>query len=224
MAIKTVKKYRIIRPAISGMVLAACLIACSHCAAEDAANAAAQAPQQNVSSELQPHQDMHPFQWRNYHSYVFIDDALPADATLEGLWAWDETIKTSGARSHTALSSVGEAMHGVAFAPYEIPSSSGFVQDVYLVRDEMPQAIMMKFLLENGEEVGIYWEGETEVVRPQIDEKLWYKDTLPPPGAWAQLEFLAKDIGLEKKKITGIRFIAFSGKAYWDRTSLVTKD
>jgi len=212
------------RSAVCGMLIAVCIIASRHCIAEDAADTTAQVPQPNAPSEAQPRRDIAPFQWRNYHSYVFIDDELPADASLEGMWTWDETIKTSGMRSHTALSSVGTAMHGVVCAPYEIPSSSGFTQDVYLVRDGMPGAIMMKFLLENGEEVGIYWEGETEVVRPQMDEKLWYKGTLPPPGVWARLEFLAKDIGLERKKITGIRFITFSGKAYWDRTSLVTKD
>ncbi len=184
----------------------------------------AQEPQASSAQKpYDPSRD-HPFGWTTYHETILIDDEIPQEATVKGLWTQDKDIVLSGFYSHTAASTLDTVMHGLEFPPMEIPASSGFSQYVYISSKEPAEAIMIKFLLENGDEVGIYWEGEREVVIPGIDEKLWYKDVLPVFDTWTRLAFLSGELGIEKKKIKGISFINYKGRVYWDRTSLIVKD
>ncbi len=104
--------------------------------------------------------------------------------------------------------------------PVTIPSDSMITQQVWLDPKDPPKGISLKFKLSTGEEVGVYWEGEEEVFRPDETQELWYYGLLPELDKWTTLEVLAEDLGLENGQITSVRFATFDGRVLWDRTAL----
>ena len=151
---------------------------------------------------------------------VWIDDDLPANAKTEGTWLWDTVTFESGAKSHGHPPSKGLSSHGLTADPVPLPDSGMIVQQVWLDPKDPPKGIMLKFKLTNGEQVGVYWEGEEEVFNPGEEEEVWYYGLLPELGKWSSLEVLAEDLGLEGEKIAGISFITFDGRVLWDKTVL----
>lgn len=93
-------------------------------------------------------------------------------------------------------------------------------QQVWLDPKDTPKGIMIRFKLDSGEEVGVYWEGEEEVFNPKEDEEVWYYGLLPELGKWTTLEVLAEDLGVEEEKVVGLTFVTFDGRALWDKTVL----
>lgn len=93
-------------------------------------------------------------------------------------------------------------------------------QEVWLDPADPPKGIVLQLRLSTGDEVGVYWEGEEEVFKPQGGQELWYYGPLPELGRWAKLEILAEDMGLEEAQLNNIRFVTHGGRALWDRTLL----
>ena len=151
---------------------------------------------------------------------VWIDDDLPPGAKSEGIWIWDTTTFNSGTKSHGHPSAKGLVFHGVTADAVPLSDNGMIVQQVWLDPKDPPKGIMLKFKLTNGQQVGVYWEGEEEVFNPGEDEEVWYYGLLPELGKWSTLEVLAEDLGLEGEKITGISFITFDGRVLWDKTAL----
>lgn len=154
----------------------------------------------------------------NPNETVWLDDALPLNAKTEGVWLWDGTTVNSGKKSHGHPSGKGLQSHSFTADPVILAADGMIVQQVWLDPQDPPKGIMMKFSLANGEEVGVYWEGEQEVFSPGDEEELWYYGLLPELGTWTSLEILAEDLGLESEQIKGIRFATFDGRALWDKT------
>lgn len=153
---------------------------------------------------------------------VWIDDAVPSDATTAGTWKWDTAIKFSGTSSHTNEAQEGVQEHSFkSQTPVSLPTNSAIVQYVYLDPATPPKGIMLKLYLANGEELGTYWEGEEEVFAGVVNyETTWYMDVLPQPGRWIRLEVIAEELGIEGESLVGMSFITADGKAYWDKTSI----
>lgn len=150
---------------------------------------------------------------------VLIDDELPADATADGSWAWDTSKAASGTKSHGHPAAKGMQQHQVAFAnPVPIPRNGEIVTSVWLDPASPPRGVMIKFKLENGDETGVYWEGEEEVFNPGEDEEIWYYGLLPEFGTWTPLAIAAEDLGIEDTKIKSITFATYDGHVLWDRT------
>ena len=156
----------------------------------------------------------------NPNETVWLDDALPANAKTDGIWLWDIATVDSGKKSHGHPSAKGLQSHGFTTDPVSLASDGMIVQQVWLDPQDPPKGIMMKFTLANGEEVGVYWEGEQEVFSPGDEEELWYYGLLPELGKWTSLEILAEDLGLEAEQIKGIKFATFDGRALWDKTAI----
>ena len=93
-------------------------------------------------------------------------------------------------------------------------------QDVWLDPADPPKGFALQFKLATGDEVGVYWEGEEEVFKPEEGKELWYYGPLPELGQWTKLEILAEDMGLEEAQVTGIRFLTWGGRVLWNRTVL----
>ena len=151
---------------------------------------------------------------------VWVDDALPADAKTEGDWVWDSSTVSSGAKSHGHAPAKGIQSHGFTADPIRLSSNSLVTQQVWCDPKDPPKGIMLKFKLETGEEVGVYWEGEEEVFAPKEDEEVWYYGILPELGKWSTLEVLAEDLGLEEEKVIGLKFVTFDGRVLWDKTTI----
>jgi hypothetical protein len=154
---------------------------------------------------------------------VLIDDALPDGATTEGVWEWDTLLKYSGERSHTESAAKGITEHSYRTNPIVIPRNSVIEQYIYLDPDNMPKGIMLKFRFENDgreDEIGIYREGEEEVFVFSNDEPMLYDGTLPNAGKWEKLQIYCDDLGLVGAKLTGISFVTYGGRAYWDLTRI----
>jgi len=156
----------------------------------------------------------------NPNETVWLDDALPANAKTDGIWLWDTATVKSGKKSHGHPSAKGLQSHGFTADPVSLASDGMIIQQVWLDPQDPPKGILMKFALANGEEVGVYWEGEQEVFSPGDEEELWYYGLLPELGKWTSLEILAEDLGLEGEQIKGIKFATFDGRALWDKTSI----
>lgn len=155
---------------------------------------------------------------------VLIDDSLPEGATAEGNWVWDDTLKASGDKSHTEP--LGTGLYGHSFklvTPLKISEGANIIQDVYLDPQNPPKGIVLKFKLNTGEEVGVYWEGPEEAVTNIIgdEELLWYQDELPKAGEWVKLEIPASEAEIENEELVGISYLALDGKLNWDKTAIV---
>lgn len=154
---------------------------------------------------------------------VLIDDAVPEGSTTGGTWGWDTSLKYSGEKSHTESAAKGITEHSYRTSPMVIPANSVIEQYVYLDPDNMPKGIMLKFGFENDsgeDEIGIYREGEEEVFVFNNDEPMLYDGTLPDAGKWEKLQIYCDDLGLVGAKLTGISFVTYGGRAYWDMTSI----
>ena len=152
---------------------------------------------------------------------VWLDDELPAGAVLEGTWLWDGANFSSGKLSHGHPPAKGMQSHGCSFpAPVPVTVNRMITQQVWLDPNDPPKGIALQLRLASGEEVGVYWEGEEEVFRPQESQELWYYGSLPEFGSWTTLQVLAEDLGLNEGQVTGIRFVTCNGHVLWDRTVL----
>ena len=152
---------------------------------------------------------------------VWMDDDLPADAEIEGPWVWETSLVGSGNKSHGHPPQQGLQSHAVTFAkPWPIRSTQMITQQVWLDPQNPPSGIALQLKRADGEEAGVYWEGEQEVFNPAEHEDLWYYGLLPELGRWVTLEILAEDLGLEDAQISGIRFVTLDGRALWDKTTI----
>lgn len=151
---------------------------------------------------------------------IWLEDDLPANAQAQGNWLWDTASPASGAKAHGHLPAKGLQSHGFTADPVTIPTGSMIAQQVWLDPADPPKGIMLKFKLANGEEVGVYWEGEEEVFNPGEEEEVWYYGLLPELGKWTTLEILAEDLGIEEEQVIGISFVTFDGRVLWDKTVL----
>ena len=152
---------------------------------------------------------------------VWLDDDLPPGAAPEGDWIWDSSNFAAGTRSHGHPSEKGVHSHGYNMEqPVTIPPGSMITQQVWLDPKDPPKGISLRFRLSTGEEVGVYWEAEEEVFKPDETQELWYYGPLPELDKWTTLEVLAEDLGLENGQITGVRFTTYDGRVLWDRTVL----
>lgn len=154
---------------------------------------------------------------------VLIDDALPEGSTTEGTWGWDTFLKESGEKSHTEPPAKGVTEHSYRAKSVVIPKNYVIEQYVYLDPENIPKGIMLKFRFENDgkeDEIGIYREGEEEVFIFSNDEPMLYDGTLPNAGKWEKLEIYCDDLGLAGAKLTGMSFVTYGGRAYWDFTRM----
>ncbi len=152
---------------------------------------------------------------------LLLDDALPEGAAPDGAWIWDDSNFSAGKLSHGHPPGEGVQSHGATLPkPLPVTAQEMITQECWLDPANPPKGIALQFRLSSGDEVGVYWEGEEEVFKPQEGQELWYYGPLPELGQWAKLEILAEDMGLEEAQVTGIRFVTHGGRVLWDRTAL----
>jgi Protein of unknown function (DUF1553)/Protein of unknown function (DUF1549)/Planctomycete cytochrome C len=173
-----------------------------------------------------------PVNTREPREIVWLDDAAPAGAVLqgnEGQESWKFVAKPapvySGEKSHTRTAQ-GLSQHFFTGATQTLHIGAGdrIFSYVWLDPKNLPKEIMLQFNLDGSWEHRAYWGGN------HID---WGADKgparlamgpLPEPGKWARLEVDAQAVGLaDGVQVNGMAFTQFDGTVYWDKAGLVSR-
>jgi len=163
---------------------------------------------------------------------TFVEDALPATSSGTGSsfnWNFVTGPVFSGAYSHTDLFAdnyVGPRLHyfihanpGRTMAPGE-----NLVQYVYIDPNYPPSQILLSYYTDQGNgEHRVYW-GDNQIPTGGVSEtaSLYKAGAMPPAGQWVRLKIPASALNLEGKTIKGVVYGAYSGRAYWDKTTTST--
>ena len=155
---------------------------------------------------------------------IFVEDAPPKDATLNGEWRIAQTPDPvfSGKKS-IVREGAGNNQHFFwqSKSPYEIASDGDeFFAYVFLDPIDPPKQVMLQFN-DGTWEHRAYWGKslipygkENTVGKVKMGE-------LPKTGEWIRLAVNAKQVGLKPKaKVNGIAFTQFDGKIFWDKVGV----
>jgi hypothetical protein len=144
---------------------------------------------------------------------VWVDDALPAGATLSG--SWDTAHAASGTRSLATGGTGGSGLHTVSFsgATSTLPINTGdkLVANV-LVNSCMPaKEILIRYHTTSGLTKTVVLGNSYGIEPPNS-----YSGGGLLSGQWQRLEVPASGLGLEGLTLDGIQIDAFDGFAYVD--------
>ncbi len=156
---------------------------------------------------------------------VWLDDSLPAGgisfASENDKWNWvaSNPAPFSGTFAHQSENVAGLHHHFFAFAEPALVVNAGDTLFVYVFLDPAnpPRELMLTWLADDWEHRA-YW-GEN-LLNEGLDGTAGRRAVgpLPPTGRWVRLEIPAEYVGLENKRVTGMGFTLFDGRATWDRS------
>jgi hypothetical protein len=149
---------------------------------------------------------------------VWFRDEMPSGAKPHGTWEYDEAL--IGSRAHSDPAAGAQHNHGFEAAPigFEVMPGQSLFVDVYLQPEQMPETVMLKFHDGTNWEHRAFW-GEDKIAEGTIDSPSRRNmGELPSGGKLVRLEVSAKALDLENKRIHGVSFALFGGKALWGAT------
>ncbi len=158
---------------------------------------------------------------------IWMEDAAPAGAKLEGNTPWKWISKKqgpvfSGEKSvmRTAKGASQHFFHG-ASKPLIVGAGDILFAHVFLDPKNPPKQIMMQFNDGNWEHRALWgadlmkWGKEGTSARRMMGK-------LPPVGRWVRLQVHAQVVGLKPgAKINGWAFTQFDGSMVWDQAGLI---
>ncbi|HEX6098259.1 MAG TPA: hypothetical protein VF432_18165 [Thermoanaerobaculia bacterium] len=147
---------------------------------------------------------------------VWIDDTLPAGATLGGSGSWDTAHKTSGTQSLATGGAAASGLHTVsvsgATATLQVDTGDKLVVNM-LLNDCMPaNEVLIRYHTVSGL-TKTAWIGSYHGIEPP---DAYYYGAIPAAGQWVRVEIPASNLGLEGQVIDGVQIDAFAGFAYFD--------
>lgn len=163
------------------------------------------------------------------YEYVWIDDAAPKGAQLQGNSPWEFVSKPdhpvySGEKS-TRRSAPALSQHFFTGANPGLKIGEGdkLFAYVYLDPQDPPKTVMLQFndgTWEHrafwGEDAIPFGSGDGVNHRPM--------GALPPLGEWTRLEVAAEHVGLKPgSTLNGWAFTQFGGTVNWDKAGVVTR-
>lgn len=161
--------------------------------------------------------------------FVWIDDAAPAGAQLQGNSPWEFVGKEahpvhSGEKSHRR-SAAGLTQHFFTGAnpPLKVGEGDKFFTWVFLDAASPPKEIMLQWN-DGSWEHRAYWGGNHIDWGASDSPSRYRAGDLPKPGEWVRIEVDCAKVGLGPgANINGWAFTQFDGTVYWDRSGIVTK-
>jgi hypothetical protein len=148
----------------------------------------------------------------------WFSDQMPSGAAADGTWEFDEEL--IGGKAHTDATNKAVHAHGFHNAPvgFEVLPGESLFADVYLVADQAPETIMLKWHDGQGWEHRAYWGADKiQEGKPDTPSRFHAGD-LPRAGKLVRLEVPAAALDLEGKRLHGISFALFGGKCVWGAT------
>ncbi len=163
------------------------------------------------------------------YEYVWIEDAAPNAAQLQGNSPWEFVGKPdhpvySGEKS-TRRSAPALSQHFFTGASpgLKIGESDKLFAYVYLDSQNPPKTVMLQFN-DGTWEHRAFW-GEDAIPFGSgdgVNHRLM--GALPPVGQWTRLEVDAAHVGLKPgSTLNGWAFTQFGGTVYWDKAGVVTR-
>ena len=146
---------------------------------------------------------------------VWFHDEIPQGAKFDGKWEWDEKLLSQ--KMHSDPTSKAVHSHGFhsAAVGFEVLTSEVLFADVYLLPDQLPETIMLKWHDGKDWEHRAYWGADKiQEGKPETASRLQMGD-LPPVGKLIRLEIPAQSLDLHGKRLHGISLAAFGGKCAW---------
>jgi len=156
---------------------------------------------------------------------VWIDDAAPAGASLQGDWNWVSAPDDSVHFGRKSLRRSGEGLHQHYFTGAKQPLTVGkedkLFAHVWLDPSDPPKTVQLQFN-DGAWEHRAYWGENRGYGGGGAGPHNHRVGDLPEPGKWARLEVAAADVGLKPgAKIGGWAFSQFGGTAYYDAAGIV---
>ena len=176
--------------------------------------------EQNVASSQAPGEPV---------DYVWIDDAAPSGANLQGDSAWEFTEAPdnpvhSGSKS-THRKAAGQSQHFFTDAAPGLRIGAGdrLFAWVWLNPDDPPQTIMLQFN-DGSWSHRAFWGKDTIAWGTAGNADHRHLGDLPEAGKWVRLEVAAEHVGLAAgAELNGWAFTQFGGEVWWDTAGLVTR-
>jgi hypothetical protein len=160
--------------------------------------------------------------------YVWIDDAVPSGAQLQGNSPW-EWVQAPDHPVHSGKKSMRRQAQGLsqhfftgAKPGLKIGEGDVLFAYVYLDPQDPPQTVMLQFN-DGTWEHRAYWGEDRIPFGAGGGPNHLHRGELPEPGRWVRLEVKAADVGLSPgAELNGWAFTQFGGTVYWDRAGSVT--
>lgn len=160
--------------------------------------------------------------------FVWIDDAAPSGAKLEGNSPWEFVSKPapvfSGEKA-TKRSGAGMTQHFFtgATAPLKVGEGDKFFAYCYLDPANPPKTVMLQWNDGQWEHRAFWGEDKIAFGTGDVPGHRRLGD-LPKLGEWVRLEVDAAHVGLPAGKlVNGWAFTQFDGTIYWDKAGIVTR-
>lgn len=160
---------------------------------------------------------------------VWMDDALPQNASVDTAggdnWQWvTEPRPASGTLCHRSKLISGFHQHAFLNAsnPLPVGASDILFTSVNLDSEHPPREIMLQFCSDNWEHRA-YWGEDRIKLGTRGTVSRFHAGTLPVAGRWVRLEVPAAALGLERNLLTGLSFVLYDGRAWWDCSGKVTR-
>jgi hypothetical protein len=160
--------------------------------------------------------------------YVWIDDAAPSGAKLQGNSPWEFVTKPhpvySGEKA-TRRSVQGLSQHFFDSAQPGLKIGEGdrLFAYVYLDPKNPPKEVMLQFN-DGTWEHRAYWGDDVIPWGNPKSPSRQPMGTLPKAGEWTRLEVAAAQVGLKPGAVlNGWAFTQHDGTVYWDKAGIVTR-
>ncbi len=159
----------------------------------------------------------------------WFDDVLPTGAVMAAdgndSWSWVSSSPTpfSGSKVHQSSLNAGLHQHYFDWASQTMDVGAGewLYAYVYLDPANPPSQIMLQWN-DGLWDHRAYWGANRILYGVDGSSSRKNMGALPAAGQWARLEVSAKDVGLEGKRVRGMAFSLFDGRAAWDVTGKST--
>jgi PKD repeat protein len=155
---------------------------------------------------------------------VWIEDDWPAGAAVTGAqdftWITANPTPFSGARARQSALASGIHQHYFTGATTTLSVNAGdkLFAYVYLDPANPPKELMLQFNDGTWDHRAYWGANLIPWGSPWNGVDRRYVGPLPPTGQWVRLEVAASELGLEGRKLNGIAFTLYDGRAAWDRT------
>jgi hypothetical protein len=152
---------------------------------------------------------------KNVRERAWFQNELPAGATRDGTWTWDD--QRFHRQTHTEPPALG--VHGHWFQDakdgFAVGTNDVLFAWVYLVPDHKPETIMLEWTDGTSWEHRACWGKDSIPWGKANTAARRHLGPLPEAGKWVRLDVPVDQVGLAGKTLRGMAFRLNDGQCYW---------